>query len=146
MLMDASKHILKYGLKNGLQERRLKHFMHYYTHSKMCLYGFLLVLHIRIHTPTTTKKLPSIAFPQEDCNTCVTSSFASCLHSKLISDSDLQSKNLFRSLVNFPAHIEQYGREYIANCSNNQSKIIQSFCTMLREKHEFSKLFEINKN
>jgi hypothetical protein len=82
------------------------------------------------------KKLPSIAFPQEDRNTCVTSSFASCLHSKLIYDSDLQSKNLLKSLINFPAHIEQYGHEYIANRSNNQSKIIQSFCTILRENHE----------
>jgi hypothetical protein len=52
---------------------------------------------------------------------------------------------LFRSLVNFPAQIEQYGREYIANQSNDQSKIIQSFCNVPREKHEFSKLFEIIK-
>jgi hypothetical protein len=91
------------------------------------------------------KKLPSIASPQEDRNTCVTSSFASCLHSKLISDSDLQSKNWLKSLIKFPAHIEQYGREYIAHRSHNQSKIIQSFCTMLREQHEFSKLFKLTK-
>jgi hypothetical protein len=91
------------------------------------------------------KKLPSIAFPQEDRNTCVTSSFSSCLHSMLISDSDFQSRNLLKSLINFPAYMEQYGCEYIANRSNNQSKIIQSFCTMLREKHEFSKLFKIKK-
>jgi hypothetical protein len=64
----------------------------------------------------------------------------------LISDSVFQSQNLFKSLINFPAHTEQYGREYIANRSNDQSKIIQSFCTMLREKHEFSKLFEITKS
>jgi hypothetical protein len=70
------------------------------------------------------KKLPSIAFPQEDHNTCVTSSFASCLHSKLISDSDFQSQYLFRSLINFPAQIEQHGQEYIANRSNDQSKIM----------------------
>jgi hypothetical protein len=40
---------------------------------------------------------------------------------------------------------EKHGHEYIANQSNDQSKIIQSFCNMLREKHEFSKLFEIIK-
>jgi hypothetical protein len=44
------------------------------------------------------KKLPSIAFPQEDRNTCVTSSFASCLDSKLISDSNFQSPNLVKNL------------------------------------------------
>jgi hypothetical protein len=33
-------------VKNGLRETRLKHFVNYYTQSKMCLYGFLLVLHI----------------------------------------------------------------------------------------------------
>jgi hypothetical protein len=62
------------------------------------------------------KKLPSIDFPQEDHNTsCITSSFASCLYCKLISDSDFQSQNLFKSLINFPAHIEQYGHEHIVN-------------------------------
>jgi len=91
------------------------------------------------------KKLPKIAFPQENRDTCVTSSFASCLDAKLISDSNFQSRNCFRSLINFPVQIEQYGREYIMNPSNDQSKIIQTFCTMLRENHEFSKFFEIIK-
>jgi hypothetical protein len=91
------------------------------------------------------KKLPSIAFPQEDRNTCVTSSFASCLYCKLISDADFQSRNLIKSLINFPAHIEQYDPEYIVNRSTDQSKTLQSFCTMLRGHHEFSKFFEITK-
>jgi hypothetical protein len=43
------------------------------------------------------KKLPSIAFPQKDRNTCVTSSFASCLHCTLISDSDFQTQSLIKS-------------------------------------------------
>jgi hypothetical protein len=67
------------------------------------------------------EELLLIVFPQEDRNTCETSSFASCLYCKLISDSDFQSQNWIKSLINFPAHIEQYGHEYIVNQSNDQS-------------------------
>jgi hypothetical protein len=49
------------------------------------------------------------------------------------------------NLTEFPAHIEQYCCDYIGNRANDQSKILHSFCTMLRGKHEFSKFFEIAK-
>jgi hypothetical protein len=52
---------------------------------------------------------------------------------------------LIENLTKFPAHIEQYGRDYIGNQANDQPKILQSFCAMLRGKPEFSKFFKITK-
>jgi aminoglycoside N3'-acetyltransferase len=92
--------------------------------------------------------LPLIAVPQEDRNTCVTSTFASGLRYMLTSGCVFNSQtnvHLIENLTKFPAHIEQYGRDYIGNRANDQSKILQSFCTMLRGKPEFSKYFEITK-
>jgi hypothetical protein len=54
------------------------------------------------------KTLPPIAFPQEDRNTCVTSSFASCLHYGFTSGKLIPTDtnaHFFKNPTKFPAHM-----------------------------------------
>jgi hypothetical protein len=100
------------------------------------------------YTYKYVKMLPSIAFPQEDRTTCVTSSFASCLHYGLTSGKLIPTQtnvNLFKNPTEFSAHIEQFGRDYIISPDQDQSKILQSLCHKLTSHSEFSKFFEITK-
>jgi hypothetical protein len=92
--------------------------------------------------------LPPIAFPQEDRNTCVTSSCASCFQYGFTSGKLIPAESnahLFTTFTEFPAHIEQFGRDYIISPDQDQSKILQSLCNKLRSHYEFSKFFEITK-
>jgi hypothetical protein len=78
--------------------------------------------------------LPLIAFPQEDRNTCVTSSFASCLQYGFTSGKLIPAEtnaHLFTNSTEFPAHIEQFGRDYIISPDQDQSKHLQALCNKL---------------
>jgi hypothetical protein len=71
------------------------------------------------------KDYPRIMFRQEDRETCVTSSFASCLH--------------YMNMSAFAVWVEEFGRNFIEDNSNNQSRFMQqlanSICTNINAQH-----------
>ena len=79
---------------------------------------------------------PQIKFPQEDRETCVTSSFASCLYSM--------------KMESFAIWVEDFGRKYITDSSKNQSRFIQQLASSIYEsencsaKH-FRSIWRLNK-
>jgi hypothetical protein len=86
------------------------------------------------------KTLPPITFPQDDCNPGVISPFAICLHYGFTSEKLIPTDtnaHLFKNCTEFPAHIEQFSRDYIISPDQDQSKIIQSLCHKLRRHDEF---------
>jgi hypothetical protein len=77
---------------------------------------------------------PQIVFPQGDRETCVTSSFASCLH--------------YMHMESFASWVEDFGQKFIEDSSKDQSRFIQqlasSICGNIEAK-EFNSRWQFKK-
>ena len=68
---------------------------------------------------------PKIVFQQEDRETCVTSSFASCLH--------------YMGMKTFASWVEDFGCKYIEDFTNNQSRLIQQLAESISSAGDASR-------
>jgi hypothetical protein len=68
---------------------------------------------------------PKIVFQQEDRETCVTSSFASCLH--------------YMGMKTFASWVEDFGCKYIEDFTNDQSRLIQQLAESISSAGDASR-------